>query len=280
MKQYLDALEYILANGENVSDRTGIGTRSVFGYQMRFNLQDGFPAVTTKKLAWRSVVGELLWFLEGSTDERRLAERTFEKPREELTDKTTIWTANANAQGKALGYADGELGPVYGYQWRNFNGVDQIAGLIKDIKTNPNSRRLILSAWNASEIDRMALPPCHTLSQFRVMNGKLHCQMYQRSADMFLGVPFNIASYSLLTHMLAQICELRVGDFVWSGGDCHIYQNHMEQVNQQLTRTPMQEPHLLMPAFNTLDELLATNTSGYKLINYTPMDSIKAPMAI
>jgi len=134
MKQYLDALEYILANGENVSDRTGIGTRSVFGYQMRFNLQDGFPAVTTKKLAWRSVVGELLWFLEGSTDERRLAERTFEKPREELTDKTTIWTANANAQGKALGYADGELGPVYGYQWRNFNGVDQIAGLIKDIK--------------------------------------------------------------------------------------------------------------------------------------------------
>jgi thymidylate synthase len=280
MKQYLDALEYILANGENVSDRTGIGTRSVFGYQMRFNLQDGFPAVTTKKLAWRSVVGELLWFLEGSTDERRLAERTFEKPREELTDKTTIWTANANAQGKALGYADGELGPVYGYQWRNFNGVDQIAGLIKDIKTNPNSRRLILSAWNASEIDRMALPPCHTLSQFRVMNGKLHCQMYQRSADMFLGVPFNIASYSLLTHMLAQICELQVGDFVWSGGDCHIYQNHMEQVNQQLTRTPMQEPHLLMPAFNTLDELLATNTSGYKLINYTPMDSIKAPMAI
>jgi thymidylate synthase len=218
--------------------------------------------------------------LEGSTDERRLAERTFEKPREELTDKTTIWTANANAQGKALGYADGELGPVYGYQWRNFNGVDQIAGLIKDIKTNPNSRRLILSAWNASEIDRMALPPCHTLSQFRVMNGKLHCQMYQRSADMFLGVPFNIASYSLLTHMLAQICELQVGDFVWSGGDCHIYQNHMEQVNQQLTRTPMQEPHLLMPAFNTLDELLATNTSGYKLINYTPMDSIKAPMAI
>ena len=280
MKQYLDALEYILEHGEDVGDRTGVGTRSVFGYQMRFNLQDGFPAVTTKKLAWRSVVGELLWFLEGSTDERRLAERTFEKPREELTDKTTIWTANANAQGKALGYADGELGPVYGYQWRNFNGVDQIAGLINDIKTNPNSRRLILSAWNASEIDRMALPPCHTLSQFRVMNGKLHCQMYQRSADMFLGVPFNIASYSLLTHMLAQICELQVGDFVWSGGDCHIYQNHMEQVKQQLARTPMQEPHLLMPAFNTLDELLATSTSRYKLINYTPMDSIKAPMAV
>jgi thymidylate synthase len=280
VKQYLDALTHILEHGEDVGDRTGVGTRSVFGYQMRFNLQDGFPAVTTKKLAWRSVVGELLWFLEGSTDERRLAERTFEKPREELTDKTTIWTANANAQGKALGYADGELGPVYGYQWRNFNGVDQIAGLINDIKTNPNSRRLILSAWNAGEIDRMALPPCHTLSQFRVMNGKLHCQMYQRSADMFLGVPFNIASYSLLTHMLAQICELQVGDFVWSGGDCHIYQNHMEQVNQQLARTPMQEPHLLMPAFNTLDELLATSTSRYKLINYTPMDSIKAPMAI
>jgi thymidylate synthase len=280
MKQYLDALEYILEHGEDVGDRTGVGTRSVFGYQMRFNLQDGFPAVTTKKLAWRSVVGELLWFLEGSTDERRLAERTFEKPREELTDKTTIWTANANAQGKALGYADGELGPVYGYQWRNFNGVDQIAGLINDIKTNPNSRRLILSAWNASDVPLMALPPCHTLAQFRVMNGKLSCQLYQRSADMFLGVPFNIASYSLLTYMLAQICELQVGDFVWSGGDCHIYQNHMEQVKQQLARTPMQEPHLLMPAFNTLDELLATNTSGYKLINYTPMNSIKAPMAV
>jgi thymidylate synthase len=280
MKQYLDALEYILEQGEDVGDRTGVGTRSVFGYQMRFNLQDGFPAVTTKKLAWRSVVGELLWFLEGSTDERRLAERTFEKPREELTDKTTIWTANANAQGKALGYADGELGPVYGYQWRNFNGVDQIAGLINDIKTNPNSRRLILSAWNASDVPLMALPPCHTLAQFRVMNGKLSCQLYQRSADMFLGVPFNIASYSLLTYMLAQICELQVGDFVWSGGDCHIYQNHMEQVKQQLARTPMQEPHLLMPAFNTLDELLATNTSGYKLINYTPMNSIKAPMAV
>ena len=291
MKQYLDALTHILEHGEDVSDRTGVGTRSVFGYQMRFNLQDGFPAVTTKKLAWKSVVGELLWFLEGSTDERRLAEITFEKLREELTDKTTIWTANANAQGKDLGYTDGQLGPVYGFQWRNFNGemynnapmhkgTDQMSGLINNIKTNPDSRRLILSAWNPNQIAKMALPPCHTLAQFRVMNGKLSCQMYQRSADMFLGVPFNIASYSLLTHMLAQICELQVGDFIWSGGDCHIYQNHMEQVKQQLARTPMQEPHLLMPAFNTLTELLATKTSKYKLINYTPMDSIKAPMAV
>lgn len=287
MKQYLDALEYILENGEDVSDRTGVGTRSVFGYQMRFNLQQGFPAVTTKKLAWRSVVSELLWFLEGSSNERRLAEILYEKPREELEDKTTIWTANANAQGKALGYQDGELGPVYGVQWRNFDyfngstsGVDQIGHIIQQIKTNPDSRRIILSAWNPMLIDDMALPPCHTLSQFRVVNGKLSCQLYQRSADMFLGVPFNIASYSLLTHMLAQICRLEVGEFVWTGGDCHIYQNHMDQVKEQLARSPHALPHLLMPAFDSLNTLLDTHTSDYKLINYTPMDSIKAPMAV
>jgi thymidylate synthase len=287
MKQYLEALEYILDNGEDVSDRTGVGTRSVFGYQMRFPLSySEFPAVTTKRLAWKSVVGELLWFLEGSTDERRLAERTFEKSREELTDKKTIWTANADAQGVALGYRNDdlykELGPVYGSQWRSFNGegLDQIAVIIRQLTTEPDSRRIILSAWNPSELEHMALPPCHTLAQFRVINGKLSCQLYQRSADMFLGVPFNIASYSLLTHMLAQICGLELGDFIWTGGDCHIYSNHMEQVKQQLERTPMKGPILEMPQFGNIAELLQTTTSDYKLVNYNPMDSIKAPMAV
>ena len=209
MKQYLDALQFILEKGEDVSDRTGVGTRSVFGYQMHFDLQQGFPAVTTKKLAWRSVVGELLWFLEGSTDERRLAELTFDKPRSELVNKKTIWTANADAQGIALGYDNNDnykgLGPVYGKQWRDFNGVDQIVWVLNEIINNPDSRRIIMSSWNPPELDAMALPPCHTMAQFKVTNGKLSCQLYQRSADMFLGVPFNIASYSLLTHMFAQI---------------------------------------------------------------------------
>lgn len=292
MKQYLDALQYIIVNGEDVSDRTGVGTRSVFGYQMHFNLQDGFPAVTTKKLAWRSIVGELLWFLEGSTDERRLAELTFEKDRTELIDKKTIWTANADSQGVALGYTNTELikqlGPVYGHQWRHFDAyeddqitkVDQITWLINEIKTNPDSRRLVLSAWNPNQINEMALPPCHTLAQFRVMNGKLSCQLYQRSADMFLGLPFNIASYSLLTHMLAQICDLKVGTFVWTGGDCHIYNNHTDQVREQLQRKPHELPAILMPVFNNITELLGTSTSHYKLTNYDPMDSIKAPMAV
>ena len=292
MKQYLDALQYIIVNGEDVSDRTGVGTRSVFGYQMHFNLQDGFPAVTTKKLAWRSIVGELLWFLEGSTDERRLAELTFEKDRTELIDKKTIWTANADSQGVALGYTNTELikqlGPVYGHQWRHFDAyeddkitkVDQITWLINEIKINPDSRRLVLSAWNPNQINEMALPPCHTLAQFRVMNGKLSCQLYQRSADMFLGLPFNIASYSLLTHMLAQICDLKVGTFVWTGGDCHIYNNHTDQVREQLQRKPHELPAILMPVFNNITELLGTSTSDYKLTNYDPMDSIKAPMAV
>ena len=281
MKQYLDALQYILDNGEDVKDRTGVGTRTVFGYQMRFPLSfSEFPAVTTKRLAWKSVVSELLWFLEGSSNERRLAEVLYEKPREELEDKTTIWTANANAQGKALGYENGELGPVYGVQWRDFGGVDQIANIIQQINREPDSRRIILSAWNPILIDKMALPPCHTLVQFKVINSKLSCQLYQRSADMFLGVPFNIASYSLLTHMLAQICKLELGEFVWTGGDCHIYNNHFEQVKQQLERTPVKGPILDMPKFENLAELLQTKTSDYKLINYNPMDSIKAPMAV
>jgi len=293
MKQYLEALKYILETGEDVSDRTGVGTRTVFGYQMRFNLQEGFPAVTTKKLAWKSVVGELLWFLEGSVDERRLAEITYEKSRSELIGKSTIWTANANKQGKELGYVCTEftkiLGPVYGHQWRDFGapvsdvlylGKDQIADIINQIKNNPDSRRIILSAWSPAQIKAMALPPCHTLAQFRVMNGKLSCQLYQRSADMFLGVPFNIASYSLLTHMLAQICGLEVGEFVWTGGDCHIYNNHVEQVQQQLERDPHTLPRVSMPYFDDIDSLLKTKTSEYKLVNYDPMDSIKAPMAV
>jgi thymidylate synthase len=297
MQEYHNALEHVMTYGKTVTDRTGVGTRSVFGYQMRFDLNEGFPAVTTKKLAWRAVVGELLWFLEGSTDERRLAEITFEKPRAELAGRSTIWTANADAQGRALGYINTdthkELGPVYGRQWRSFNGpnlakddfnyiegTDQLKWLIHEIRTNPDSRRLILSAWNPNQLSEMALPPCHTLAQFRVIDNKLSCHLYQRSADMFLGVPFNIASYSLLTHMIAQICELTVGDFIWSGGDCHIYLNHFEQVNEQLTRTPMALPYLLMPAFNNINELLATKTSDYKLINYAPMESIKAVMAV
>ena len=298
MKQYLDALNYILENGEDVNDRTGTGTRTVFGYQMRFPLSySNFPAVTTKRLAWKSVVGELLWFLEGSTDERRLAEITFEKDRTQLSEKNTIWTANANKQAKELGYVTDDddtykkLGPVYGFQWRNFDGAyyngaphmrgtDQISWIINEIKTNPDSRRIILSAWNPNQLDKMTLPPCHTLAQFRVMNGKLSCQMYQRSADMFLGVPFNIASYSLLTHMLAQICNLELGEFIWTGGDCHIYQNHMEQVKQQLERSPRNGPILEMPEFSTLEELMSTKPSDYNLVGYNPMDTIKAPMAV
>ena len=292
MKQYLDALNYIMDNGEEVSDRTGVGTLSVFGYQIRFNLKKGFPAVTTKKLAWSSVVGELLWFLEGGTDERRLAEITFNKDRTDLVYKKTIWTANADAQGVELGYVNNdlikELGPVYGHQWRHFDGTDedislktdQITWLINEIKNNPDSRRMILSAWNPNQINEMALPPCHTMAQFRVMNGKLSCQLYQRSADMFLGVPFNIASYSLLTHMLAQLCDLKVGSFVWVGGDCHIYKNHKKQVHEQLKRAPKNLPNLQMPSFSNLDELLQTRPIDYLLKNYDPMASIKAPMAI
>jgi thymidylate synthase len=288
LKQYLEALEYILENGKDRNDRTGVGTRGVFGYQMRFDLRNEFPAVTTKKLAWKSVVSELLWFLEGSSDERRLAEIHYGKPREELVGKTTIWTANADKQAKDLGYINNDttkdLGPVYGHQWRTWDAqlghVDQIAQVLEGLKHDPDSRRHIVSAWNADRVPVMALPPCHTMFQFYVQDGELSCQLYQRSADMFLGVPFNIASYSLLVHMFAQLLELKVGDFVWTGGDCHIYQNHFEQVKEQLTRQPRKGPTLLMPKFNTLDDLIATNTSDYQLLNYDPMLSIKAPMAV
>jgi thymidylate synthase len=288
MKQYHDALKFILENGKDRSDRTGVGTRGVFGYQMRFNLRENFPAVTTKKLAWRAVVGELLWMLEGSSDERRLAEITFEKPREELVGKQTIWTANADKQARDLGYkntdTEKDLGPVYGHQWRYWDAklgyVDQIANVLESLHYAPESRRHIVSAWNADMINVMALPPCHTLFQFHVQDGELSCQLYQRSADMFLGVPFNIASYSLLTHMFSQLLDLKVGDFVWTGGDCHIYSNHMEQVKEQITREPRLGPTLEMPAFKNLDELVKTTPSQYKLVGYDPMESIKAPMAV
>lgn len=290
MKQYLHALQTILDNGEDVNDRTGTGTRTIFGYQSRYDLSDGFPAVTTKKLAWKSVVGELLWFLEGSTDERRLAEITFEKERSELHSKKTIWTDNADNQAVDMGYLNNSehklLGPVYGSQWRQWGHIvtdekyDQIQTVINQIKNDPDSRRIILSAWNVADIEYMTLPPCHTLAQFRVLNGKLNCQLYQRSADMFLGVPFNIASYSLLTHMLAQICGLEVGTFVHTIGDAHIYNNHFDQVQEQLTRTEQGLPTLNMPEFTTLEELLQTKPTDYVLEGYDPMPSIKAPMAI
>jgi len=288
MKQYLDALEYILENGKDREDRTGVGTRGVFGYQMRFDLRDSFPAVTTKRLAWKAVVSELLWFLEGSTDERRLAEIHYGKSREELVGKTTIWTANADKQGKDLGYTNTdtikELGPVYGSQWRSWlaktHHVDQIVEVMKNIYNDPYSRRHIVSAWNAGEVDRMALPPCHTMFQFHVQDGELSCQLYQRSADMFLGVPFNIASYSLLTYIMAKLLNLKPGDFIWTGGDCHIYQNHFEQVKEQIKREPKEAPILWMPDFQQLGEVMEATPDQFKLLNYDPMDSIKAPMAV
>ena len=288
MKQYLDALEHMLHKGKDRSDRTGVGTRGIFGYQMRFDLRNTFPAVTTKKLAWKSVVSELLWMLEGSSDERRLAEIHYGKPREELVGKTTIWTANADKQGKELGYINDDttkdLGPVYGHQWRTWDAqlgyVDQIAEVLEQMYYNPDSRRHIISAWNADRVNVMALPPCHTLFQFHIQDGELSCQLYQRSADMFLGVPFNIASYSLLTHMFAQLLDLKVGDFVWTGGDCHIYQNHFEQVKEQITRQPQQGPVLQMPKFKDLDQLVNTKPEDYTLVGYNPMQSIKAPMAV
>ena len=292
MKTYLKALADVLSSGEEKTDRTGTGTKSIFGYQMRFDLTKGFPAVTTKKLAWKSVVGELLWFLEGSMNERRLAEITYGKDRSELTEKRTIWTDNAENQGKELGYSEGMLGPVYGFQWRNFGGeiynsaphlkgTDQIEWLINEIKTNPDSRRLILSAWNPNQIDKMALPPCHTLAQFYVSNGKLSCQMYQRSADLFLGVPFNIASYSLLTHIIAKITNLKVQDFVLTVGDAHIYTTHYEAVNTQLQRTPQELPTLnIIKDFSSLEEVLGLDVSDFQLDNYNPLSAIKAEMAI
>ena len=298
MKEYSQALQHILDNGQDKTDRTGVGTRSVFGMQMRFNLQLGFPATTTKKLAWKSVVSELLWFLEGSGDERRLAE-ILHGTRD--SSKTTIWTANAAADyWKPKAKFEGDLGRVYGVQWRHWrtyterkdmgpahlggvrvaadrNEVDQIADLIEGIKRDPHSRRHILTAWNPAELDEMALPPCHVMSQFDVTDGRLSCQLYQRSCDMFLGVPFNIASYSLLTHIIARECGLTVGDFVWTGGDCHIYNNHFDAVREQLSREERALPTLMMTVGKRWNEYVLED---FVLEGYDPHPAIKAEMAV
>ena len=276
MKNYLDALKYCYENGDFVKSRAG-NVKKAFGYQMRFNLEDGFPAVTTKKLAWKAVVSELLWFLEGSNDERRLAEILYEDKRENLENKKTIWTQNAEADyWKDRSKFIGDVGKIYGVQWRNFNGVDQIHELIEGLKINPNSRRHILTAWNPPELNEMSLPPCHAFSQFFVSNKKLSCQLYQRSCDMFLGVPFNIASYSLLKHIIAEECKLGVGDFVHSLGDFHIYEEHFEQVKIQLTREPKQLPTLKFLKKKINDY----KTKDFELHNYEPHPKIVAPMNV
>lgn len=280
-QQYLTTLEIIMNAGVDRGDRTGTGTRSIFGHTLKFNLEYGFPAITTKKLAFKSVVSELLWFLEGADDERRLAEIHYDKPREELVDKTTIWTANANDQGKNLGYENTDLvkklGPIYGVQWRNWNGVDQVKEVIDKIKTNPNDRRLIISAWNVEKIPEMALPPCHCFYQFYVANGKLSCQVYQRSVDAPLGLPFNLSSYALLTHMIAQVCNLEVGEFSHVSGDLHIYHNQFDGVKEQLTREPYPLPTLwLNPDVKDIDSF---TMNDIKLENYKSHPKIVFPFA-
>ena len=288
MKQYLELLDHILQYGEERGDRTGTGVISSFGHQIRFNLGDGFPAVTTKSLAWKGVVSELLWFLEGSDDERRLAEIRFQQDRAELKDLTkfsTIWTDNADNQGIELGYENNEitkkLGPIYGVQWRNWGGIDQIKKLLDDLRSDPGGRRHILSAWNVEQIASMALPPCHVMSQFYVSeNGRLSCQMYQRSADMFLGVPFNIASYALLQSILANILNLIPGDFVHVFGDAHIYKNSIAQVKEQLSREPKKLPKLILPNIDSIESLKNFSVDDFILDGYESHPAIKAPMAI
>ena len=276
MKTYLDSLKFVLENGQHRDDRTGTGTISVFGMQQRYDLSKGFPAVTTKKLAFKACLGELLWFIEGSGDERRLAEITFG----DAKGKRTIWTDNALAPywiPKAK--YQGDLGRVYGVQWRDFNGTDQLLTLIQSIKDDPFGRRHIITAWNPSELDQMALPPCHCFAQFYVSaDKKLSCQMYQRSQDTFLGGPFNIASYSLLTHMIAQVCGLGVGEFIHTTGDSHIYLNHVEQVKEQLSREPLPAPTLWINP--DITDITKFTMEDFRLDNYTSRASIKAPMAV
>jgi len=287
---YLNALKNILENGDDRPDRTGTGTRSIFGVQMRFDLSQEFPAVTTKKLAWRAVVSELLWFIEGSGDEFRLKEILHG---ERYSDKKTIWTDNAQAPywvKKKLQRHAGDLGRIYGVQWRRWrkpliriNKVvlqnhDQLLELIEGIKSDPYSRRHIITAWNPGETELMALPPCHIMSQFYVNNGKLSCQMYQRSADFFLGIPFNIASYALFTHLIAQVCNLEVGELIICVGDAHLYSNHFDQVREQLSRTPLLLPTLkLNPNIQTITDF---EMDDIELIGYESHDAIKAPMAV
>ena len=264
MKQYLDLLQRILDEGATKGDRTGTGTQSVFGHQMRFDLSAGFPVLTTKKLHLRSIIIELLWFLSGDTNIRYLKE-----------NGVSIWDDWADEKG--------DLGPVYGFQWRSWPGpdgqsVDQISKLIEQIRSNPNSRRLMVVAYNPAYVDQMALPPCHSLFQFYVANGKLSCQLYQRSADTFLGVPFNIASYALLTHMVAQQCDLEVGDFIWTGGDTHLYSNHMEQAALQLSREPLPLPTLKIKRKPV--DIFSYTYEDFEIVGYEAHPHIKAPVAV
>ncbi len=268
MKTYLDMMRHVLTHGSPKTDRTGTGTRSVFGWQMRFNLSDGFPMVTTKRLHTKSIIIELLWFLSGSSNVRPLQEKG-----------VSIWDEWARA--------DGDLGPVYGKQWRSWPAptsenaeatIDQMTQLIRDIRATPDSRRLIVSAWNVAQIPQMALAPCHALFQFYVADGRLSCQLYQRSADIFLGVPFNIASYALLTHMVAQQTDLEVGDFIWTGGDCHLYSNHMEQATEQLSRTPYPLPKLVIN--RRPPSLFDYRFEDFEIQGYQSHPHIKAPVAI
>lgn len=264
MKQYLDLMRHVRDQGITKSDRTGTGTKSVFGYQMRFNLAEGFPLVTTKKVHLKSIIYELLWFLQGSTNVRYLQEHG-----------VSIWDEWADENG--------ELGPVYGSQWRSWptpegGHIDQISEVIQQLKTNPDSRRIMVSAWNVAEVSKMALPPCHALFQFYVAEGKLSCQLYQRSADIFLGVPFNIASYALLTHMVAQVCDLAVGDFVHTLGDAHLYLNHLEQVETQLSREPYALPTLQLNP--DVKDLFAFQYEDIAVLNYQSHPAIKALVAV
>ncbi len=264
MKQYLDLMRHVMDKGAIKEDRTGTGTRSVFGYQMRFDLSEGFPCMTTKKLHLKSIIHELLWFLDGDTNIKYLND-----------NGVRIWNEWADDKG--------ELGPVYGHQWRSWptpNGdtIDQITHLVEQLKNNPDSRRHIVSAWNVSEVNKMALPPCHTLFQFYVADGKLSCQLYQRSADIFLGVPFNIASYALLTMMMAQVCGLKLGDFVHTLGDAHIYSNHVDQVNEQLSRTP--KPLPTMKINPDVKSIFDFKFEDFELVNYKADPTIKAPIAV
>lgn len=264
MKQYHDLMQHVLDNGTDKSDRTGTGTRSVFGYQMRFDLSEGFPVVTTKKLHLRSIIHELLWFLKGDTNIKYLKE-----------NGVSIWDEWADEEGN--------LGPVYGYQWRSWptpsgEKIDQISNVIHQIKNNPDSRRLIVSAWNVSEVENMALPPCHAFFQFYVADGKLSCQLYQRSADIFLGVPFNIASYALLTMMVAQVCDLEPGDFVHTFGDAHLYSNHFEQTKLQLSRDIRPLPQMKINP--NIKNIFDFKFEDFELVNYDPHPHIKAPVAV
>ncbi|WP_419186781.1 thymidylate synthase [Caldimonas caldifontis] len=262
--QYEDFMRHVYTHGVAKTDRTGTGTRSVFGHQMRFDLNEGFPLVTTKKVHLKSIILELLWFLRGDSNVRWLQERG-----------VTIWDEWARE--------DGDLGPVYGVQWRSWptpdgGHIDQIAEVVQQLKTNPDSRRIIVSAWNVAELSKMALMPCHAFFQFYVAEGKLSCQLYQRSADIFLGVPFNIASYALLTHMLAQQCDLGVGDFIWTGGDCHIYNNHFEQVELQLSRTP--HPYPVLNIKRRPDSIFGYEYEDFEVLDYQHHPAIKAPVAV